>query len=117
MIEETYTCDASGNLAVEICNKSTGYKKIFPLGRWSAKRTRISPAAQKRALLEFCPYPVSVGVLLRPLTNSQSCPRSAATRNPLLATSQKEPIPRCARDDDVCEFAGNRGSFPRSRKC
>ena len=47
VIEETYTCDASGNLAVEICNKSTGYKKIFPLGRWSAKRTRISPGRAK----------------------------------------------------------------------
>ena len=44
VIEETYSCDASGNLAVEICNKSTGYKKTFPLGCWSAQRTKMSPA-------------------------------------------------------------------------
>jgi molecular chaperone DnaK len=43
VIEETYTCDGSGNLAVEICNKSTGYEKKFHLGRWSAKQTKVSP--------------------------------------------------------------------------
>jgi molecular chaperone DnaK (HSP70) len=43
VIEETYTCDSSGNLAVEISNKSTGYKKTFRLGRWSARQTKMSP--------------------------------------------------------------------------
>jgi molecular chaperone DnaK (HSP70) len=43
VIEETYTCDGSGNLAVEISNKSTGYEKTFHLGRWSARQTKISP--------------------------------------------------------------------------
>jgi len=42
VIEETYTCDGSGNLAVAISNKSTGYEKKFRLGRWSAKVTKIS---------------------------------------------------------------------------
>jgi len=42
-IEETYTCDSSGNLAVEISNKSTGYEKTFRLGHWSAKQAKISP--------------------------------------------------------------------------
>lgn len=42
VIEETYTCDSSGVLAVKISNKSTGYEKTFRLGRWSAKPTRTS---------------------------------------------------------------------------
>jgi len=43
VIEETYTCDGSGNLAVEISNKVTGYEKTFRLGRWSARQAKISP--------------------------------------------------------------------------
>jgi molecular chaperone DnaK (HSP70) len=48
VIEETYTCDGSGNLAVEISNKSTGYEKTFRLGRWSAKQTKV-PGHRARA--------------------------------------------------------------------
>jgi len=44
VIEENYTCDSSGNLAVEISNKSTGYEKTFRLGRWSAKQTKMAPS-------------------------------------------------------------------------
>jgi molecular chaperone DnaK len=44
LVEETYRCDSSGNLAVEISNKSTGYKKTFRLGRWSAKQPKVSPS-------------------------------------------------------------------------
>ncbi len=40
-VEETYTCDSSGNLAVAISNKSTGYEKSFRLGRWSEKQPKI----------------------------------------------------------------------------
>ena len=48
LVEETYTCDSSGNVAVEISNKSTGYEKTFRLGRWSAKQTtKISPGRGK----------------------------------------------------------------------
>ncbi len=43
VIEEAYTCDGSGNLAVEISNRSTGYEKTFRLGRWSAKQAKMSP--------------------------------------------------------------------------
>ena len=43
VIEETYTCDSSGNLSVEISNRSTGYEKTFRLGRWSAKAAKVSP--------------------------------------------------------------------------
>jgi molecular chaperone DnaK (HSP70) len=42
VIEETYTCDSSGNLAVAISNKSTGYEKTFRLGRWSAKQAKVA---------------------------------------------------------------------------
>jgi len=42
VIEETYTCDSSGSLAVLISNKSTGFKKTFRLGRWSAKQPKMS---------------------------------------------------------------------------
>ncbi len=41
VIEETYSCDSSGNLAVSISNKSTGYGKTFRLGRWSAKPAKV----------------------------------------------------------------------------
>jgi hypothetical protein len=47
VIEETYTCDGSGNLAVEISNKVTGYEKTFRLGRWSARQAKISPGRAK----------------------------------------------------------------------
>ena len=43
VIEETYTCDSSGNLAVEISNKSTGFDKTFRLGRWSRQQPKLLP--------------------------------------------------------------------------
>jgi hypothetical protein len=51
MVEETYTCDSSGNLAVAIANKSTGYEKKFRLGRWSEKQPKLvrGRAAKRRA--------------------------------------------------------------------
>jgi len=50
VVEETYTCDSSGNLAVAISNKSTGYEKLFRLGRWSEKQAKIlSSRAAKRS--------------------------------------------------------------------
>jgi hypothetical protein len=51
VVEETYTCDSSGNLAVAISNKSTGFEKKFHLGRWSEKQPKIvSRRAAKRAV-------------------------------------------------------------------
>jgi molecular chaperone DnaK (HSP70) len=44
VIEETYTCDRNGNLAVAIANRSTGFQKTFRLGRWSAKHAKLSPS-------------------------------------------------------------------------
>lgn len=46
VIEETYTCDSSGNLAVKISNQSTRYEKTFRLGRWSAKQTKMPGRAK-----------------------------------------------------------------------
>lgn len=43
IVEETYTCDSSGNVTVQIGNRSTGYEKSFRLGRWSAKQIKMSP--------------------------------------------------------------------------
>lgn len=42
VIEETYTCDSSGNLAVSISNKSTGYGEAFRLGRWFTNQTKMT---------------------------------------------------------------------------
>jgi molecular chaperone DnaK (HSP70) len=47
VVEETYTCDSSGNLAVSISNKSTGYEKTFRLGRWSAKQAKMAAGRAK----------------------------------------------------------------------
>jgi hypothetical protein len=41
VVEETYTCDSSGNLAVTISSQSTGYEKKFRLGRWAEKQPKI----------------------------------------------------------------------------
>jgi len=50
VVEETYTCDSSGNLAVAISNKSTGYEKRFRLGRWSERQPKtLSSRAAKRS--------------------------------------------------------------------
>jgi molecular chaperone DnaK (HSP70) len=49
VVEETYTCDSSGNLAVAIANKSTGFEKKYQLGCWSGMQPRIvAPRAAKR---------------------------------------------------------------------
>jgi molecular chaperone DnaK (HSP70) len=47
-IEEAYTCDAGGSLAVTITNHSGGYVRRFTLGRWGASGQTIQPAKQTR---------------------------------------------------------------------
>jgi molecular chaperone DnaK (HSP70) len=47
-IEEAYTCDAGGSLAVTITNHSGGYVRRFKLGRWGANGQTIQPAKQTR---------------------------------------------------------------------
>jgi molecular chaperone DnaK (HSP70) len=51
-IEELYTCDAAGRLAVQISNNTRGYKKTYRLGRWASSAKRLEPgkrAARKSA--------------------------------------------------------------------
>src|SRR5690606_33701357 len=43
VIEETYTCDASGKLGVNIANLTSGYADDFRIGRWAASATRLKP--------------------------------------------------------------------------
>jgi molecular chaperone DnaK (HSP70) len=47
-IEEAYSCDAGGSLAVTITNHSGGYLRRFKLGRWGASGQTIQPAKQAR---------------------------------------------------------------------
>jgi molecular chaperone DnaK (HSP70) len=46
-IEELYTCDAAGRLAVQISNNTRGYKKTYRLGRWASSAVKLEPG--KRA--------------------------------------------------------------------
>lgn len=43
MIQETYTCDASGQLAVQIGNLASDYADDFRIGRWAASAARLKP--------------------------------------------------------------------------
>jgi hypothetical protein len=47
-IEEAYTCDAGGSLAVTITNHSSGYLRRFKLGRWGTAGPAIEPSKQTR---------------------------------------------------------------------
>lgn len=42
-IEEIYTCDASGTVTVRIANLTSGYDRVFRLGRWASKEATIVP--------------------------------------------------------------------------
>ena len=48
LIEETYTCDASGTVGVSITNLTAGYQREYRLGRWAAKEAAITPGKKKR---------------------------------------------------------------------
>lgn len=43
VVQETYTCDSSGKLAVRIANLSSEYADDFRIGRWAASATRLKP--------------------------------------------------------------------------
>jgi molecular chaperone DnaK (HSP70) len=49
LIEETYACDASGTVGVTISNLTSGYQRVYRLGRWAAKEAAITPGKRKRA--------------------------------------------------------------------
>jgi len=42
-IEEIYTCDASGTVTVRIANLTSGYDRVYRLGRWASKEATIIP--------------------------------------------------------------------------
>jgi molecular chaperone DnaK len=48
LVEETYTCDASGTIAVTICDISANYSRQYKLGRWSAKEMEVTPGRPAR---------------------------------------------------------------------
>jgi hypothetical protein len=47
-IEEAYSCDSGGSLAVTITNHSGGYERRYTLGRWGMSGQTIQPAKQTR---------------------------------------------------------------------
>jgi len=47
-VEETYTCDASGTITVDICDTSANYSRKYKLSRWSAKQAQITPGRTSR---------------------------------------------------------------------
>lgn len=49
LIEETYTCDASGVVSVKIANLTSGYGREYRLGRWHGKEESIKPGRKRKA--------------------------------------------------------------------
>ncbi|MEZ5399484.1 MAG: Hsp70 family protein [Bryobacteraceae bacterium] len=47
-VEERYDCDAGGSVTVTIHNLTAGYKRVYPLGRWSVSAPPVVPG-RKRA--------------------------------------------------------------------
>lgn len=47
LVEEIYTCDASGTVGVTIANRTAGYERRYRLGRWAAKAAAIDPGARE----------------------------------------------------------------------
>jgi molecular chaperone DnaK (HSP70) len=48
MIEESYRCDHRGMVVVRITNRTSGYERSFPLGRWSVKTKPVNPVRKRR---------------------------------------------------------------------
>lgn len=42
-IEEIYTCDSSGTVTVRVANLTSGYDRVYRLGRWASKEATIVP--------------------------------------------------------------------------
>ena len=47
-IEELYSCDAAGRLAVQIVNSTRGYKRTFHLGRWASSAKKVEPGKRSK---------------------------------------------------------------------
>jgi molecular chaperone DnaK (HSP70) len=48
VIEECYRCDSGGAVSVAIRNLTSGYERVFPLGRWSVKTPPVKPQTTRR---------------------------------------------------------------------
>ena len=48
LVEEAYSCDASGAVTVTISNLTEGYRRDYRLGRWAVKEAPVVPAMKKR---------------------------------------------------------------------
>jgi molecular chaperone DnaK (HSP70) len=47
-IVERYRCDANGRVSVEIENRATGYRRLYPLARWGHKAEDVAADAAPR---------------------------------------------------------------------
>ncbi len=47
-IEELYECDSGGSITVTISNESSGYRRTFQLGRWSAQAKTVKPGPKRK---------------------------------------------------------------------
>jgi molecular chaperone DnaK len=47
-VEERYSCDKGGTVAVTISNLTAGYSRQYKLGRWAGKEAMIVPGRKKR---------------------------------------------------------------------
>lgn len=47
-VEEVYRCSAGGAVSVTMTNLASGYRREFPLGKWSADEKPIKPARRAR---------------------------------------------------------------------
>lgn len=48
VIEETYSCDASGTVSVSITNRTGGYSRQYRLGRWAGHDAPVVPGKKKK---------------------------------------------------------------------
>jgi molecular chaperone DnaK (HSP70) len=51
-IEESYSVDATGLVEVRISNLSSGYSRVFRVGRWADKPETVVPGKRRRARAE-----------------------------------------------------------------
>jgi molecular chaperone DnaK (HSP70) len=49
VVEEAYSCDASGTVTVTISNLTAGYQREYRLGRWSNQNGSSAPTRKRRA--------------------------------------------------------------------
>lgn len=48
MVEESYRCQAGGLVVVTLRNRTAGYERSWPLGRWAVKTKPVAPVRKRR---------------------------------------------------------------------